>query len=110
MLQRIKIGLLITVLPLLLAVYIVNYAADEDATHLGELKRLVAQEENKYKILRAEWATLNSPKRLEFLAAQYLQLEPVSGQQVVTLEDIMALSGGDEDGLDEAPQKVRFNE
>jgi cell division protein FtsL len=42
------------------------------------------------KLLKAEWASLTRPERIQQLAQQNLKLEPVHAQQFVTAEELAA--------------------
>jgi cell division protein FtsL len=46
-------------------------------------------------VLKAEWAYLNEPARLEKLSRRYLDLSPVRGSQIVDLAQLPARGAGD---------------
>lgn len=49
---------------------------------LAGIEREVQKEEEKIRMLRAEWASLNSPARLERLADEFLDLVPPASDQM----------------------------
>lgn len=56
-----------------------------------DITRTVKQAEqarDRIGLLKAEWALLNEPERLQGLAAQHLQLQPLQPAQFVRLEDL----------------------
>ena len=56
----------------------------QQAEHqLHQIQSSIAQEEEAIRVLNAEWAYLNSPERLEELAAEYLRLVPAAPGQIV---------------------------
>lgn len=56
----------------------------QQAEHqLRQIQSSIAQEEEAIRVLNAEWAYLNSPERLEELAAEYLRLAPAAPGQIV---------------------------
>lgn len=58
-------------------------------------------------VLRAEWAHLNDPQRLQLLAEKYLDLEPVAFKQIVGLRDITSGDiGYDVNALDKLIQEI----
>ncbi|WP_459697608.1 cell division protein FtsL, partial [Acidisoma sp. C75] len=45
----------------------------------------------KTRMLRADWALMNDPERLQTLAAQYLTLKPMAPAQLMTLDQLAAV-------------------
>ncbi len=57
-------------------------------TALGKMEREVLREEESLRVLQAEWSYLNQPERLEKLAREYLDLQPLNGKQFARVSDI----------------------
>lgn len=55
---------------------------------LRRMDRELTREEESIRVLKAEWSYLNQPERLEKLAAQYLDLQPLQGRQFARISDI----------------------
>lgn len=55
---------------------------------LARLERSLDREYEKIRVLRADWAVLTSPQRLEKLARDYLALNAMDGRQLVALSEI----------------------
>lgn len=58
---------------------------------LDETARLAsatAEERESLRVLKAEWAYLNQPERLERLAAEHLDLAPMTGSQLAGLDRV----------------------
>jgi len=78
-----------TVLFLLLAggismvLFSVKYQVHDLEAKYTRLSGELEDERRALHVLRAEWATLNDPKRLEELASQYLDMGPIAPRQVV---------------------------
>jgi cell division protein FtsL len=49
---------------------------------LIEIKRQMTMEKEALHVLKAEWAYLNQPERLKFLADQYLTMDYIKNRQV----------------------------
>lgn len=62
--------------------------ASDGRQRLRGLEREMLREEESLRVLRAEWSYLNQPERLEKLARQYLNLEPLQGRQFARVVDI----------------------
>ncbi len=56
---------------------------------LAEVRRASANEAEAIRVLRAEWAYLNSPARLEALAENFLALEPADPEGVMLEADML---------------------
>ena len=66
----------------------VSYQVRHVEKHLSELTRDTHLEQDKLRILSAEWATLNDPQRIDGLAKRYLTLESTPIARVVALDGI----------------------
>ncbi len=77
----------------------VQYAEDK----VAGLHAQIAQQEEEIRVLKAEWAYLNSPSRLENLARDYTNLGPAEAQRIRS--DVPVPEGvGPQDGLDLSPK------
>jgi cell division protein FtsL len=63
---------------LVLGVYFFKAGAGAEGAQIADATRQIAEEERRVRALRAELARLESPERLERLAAAYLGMGPVS--------------------------------
>ena len=54
----------------------------------AQLEGKIAEEKESLRVLKAEWAYLNQPDRLEKLAAEHLDLVPTKGRQLARLDAI----------------------
>ena len=66
----------------------VSYQVRQVERHLSQLNRDTRQEQDKLRILSAEWDTLNDPHRIDELSKRYLTLEPTPIARVVSLDQI----------------------
>lgn len=55
---------------------------------LSQVHQEIFKTEESLHLLRAEWAYLNDPKRLQKLAADHLSMKPVDVKQVVDLQNL----------------------
>ena len=72
-------------------VYDLKLAATKSAAKVAELQKQIDEERDAIRHLKAEWSLLNKPDRLQNLVERYndyLQLQPLDVQQIVTPEDI----------------------
>lgn len=80
----------------------VKYEVQALEEELARLNTDIVREQEALHVLRAEWAFLNRPERLEELNARYLHLGPLTPAQIGGLDDLPlatregeAASGGD---------------
>lgn len=84
----------LTFLALLLAagsglyLYQTKHRAEMLDTKIERALKQAAAARERVGLLRAEWALLNEPDRLSRLASQYLQLQPLTPSQFVSLADL----------------------
>ena len=102
-----------TVLFLLLAggismvLFSVKYQVHDLEAEYSRLSTALDEESRSLHVLRAEWATLNDPKRIEELASQYLDMHPIPPRQVVGPDEMLSIpvreivfDGHSQDGQD----------
>lgn len=70
--------------------YQTSYEVQAQAERLTHLNRQIVAEQDAIQVLKAEWAYLNDPARLEKLVAQHLLLQPMQANQIVALDAIPA--------------------
>lgn len=70
--------------------YQTSYKAQEQERELGRLNRAIIAEQEAIQVLKAEWAYLNDPTRLEKLSAEHLLLQATGAAQIATLADLPA--------------------
>jgi hypothetical protein len=63
------------------AVYHGGALARAEEARVKRIERQIAQEQAKIKVLRADWALLTKPERLQELASRHLALAPVAAIQ-----------------------------
>lgn len=57
---------------------------------IARLERAIARDEEDIKFLNAEWSSLTRPDRLKALATQYLGLQTLRAEQIVTPAELAA--------------------
>lgn len=73
--------------------YSIKHDAEDAADRVASLRHQIAAEQERIVFLRADWAYLNAPARLERLVARYgatLRLKPVEAHQWVDPFDLPA--------------------
>lgn len=70
--------------------YRIKYDATLHAEHAAKLRREITQETDAIATLKAEWAYLARPDRVQGFARQHLQLQPLEREQTVTLASLPA--------------------
>ncbi len=77
---------------------------------LAKMQRELAHEEEAMRVLRAEWAYLNRPERLERLAEEFLELVPPAPDKMP--ENMRDAASSLQEGIinEEQAQPVRYQE
>lgn len=70
--------------------YQTSYKAQEQERELNRLNRAIVAEQEAIQVLKAEWAYLNDPTRLEKLSAEHLLLQATGAAQIAHLSDLPA--------------------
>jgi hypothetical protein len=89
----INIALVILMLGAATWTYNVKHAAERNLSEIRELERKIALEKDTINLLKADWAYLSQPARLQTLSDQYaeeLQLRPTEPQQIVHPNELPA--------------------
>lgn len=60
----------------------ISYQVDAKERELRKMNSQLAAHQDSIRVLRAEWAYLNQPQRLEKLSAKFLTLQPVQTAQL----------------------------
>lgn len=68
--------------------YQTSYRAQEQERELARLNRAIVAEQDSIQILKAEWAYLNDPARLEKASSEHLLLQATSAAQIARLSDL----------------------
>lgn len=55
---------------------------------IAKTQKAIGDEREQTKMLNAEWASLTRPDRLQKMAEEQLQLQPVTASQIVTTEEL----------------------
>jgi hypothetical protein len=66
----------------------VKYKVQALEEELAHLNARIVHEQEQLHVLRAEWAYLNRPERLEELNGRFLGLGPISPTQIGKLDDL----------------------
>lgn len=64
------------------------------------IRKTIRETDEAIHILRAEWAHLNDPKRLQNLCERYLAVSPIQGSQLVSLQRVTEGEPGEGPGYD----------
>ena len=67
-------------------VYEIKYASTRQAERVAKLRVEIRRERDAIAALRAEWAQLDNPDRIQILAKRHLTLKPIEGTQFDPLD------------------------
>jgi hypothetical protein len=77
-----------------LALFKTKYAVMTLEQQHKQIKKSIQETHEALHILRAEWAHLNDPGRLQTLAQKYLDIAPIGSTQYVSFDDVASKDGG----------------
>ncbi len=84
-----------------LALFKTKYAVMGLEQQHSQIKKNIQETREAIHVLRAEWAHLNDPSRLQVLAQKYLDIAPVGSSQLVSFDDVASKDGSyDRSALD----------
>jgi cell division protein FtsL len=69
-------------------VYEIKFQATLDAERLAQMRGEIRRERDAIAALRAEWAKLVTPRRIEGLAQRHLPLKPIDAHQISSLDNL----------------------
>jgi hypothetical protein len=69
-------------------VYEIKFEATLDAERLARMRAEVRRERDVIAALRAEWARLDTPRRIEGLAQRHLPLKQINARQISSLDNL----------------------
>ncbi|WP_029003443.1 cell division protein FtsL [Azorhizobium doebereinerae] len=97
-----RIANLLMVLALLVTaavVYQVKYASTAEAERLAHLRAAIRTERDQIAVLRAEWARRTAPLYVQGLVQRHLDLQPLSPDNISTLDDLPEKPAAGGDGI-----------
>lgn len=71
-----------------IGLYQFKHEAQERRANIARLKSAIDEERAAIDLLQAEWTYLNRPGRIQALAERFLNLQPFTMDQMISLEDI----------------------
>jgi cell division protein FtsL len=69
-------------------VYDIKFESTLQAERVARLRSEIRRERDAVAALRAEWAKLDSPARIQLLAQRHLQLKPLDARQIDNLANL----------------------
>lgn len=90
MIRLLNVAVILCLVAAAISAYSIKYEATAQAEKVTKLQRAITGEENTIARLRADWAELVRPDRIQGLARRHLDLEPMKITQVVKATDLPA--------------------
>ncbi len=73
-----------------IGVYSIKYESTLQAEKVAKLRRSIDAEQRSIEALKAEWAFMSQPERIDDLAARHLSLVPMKIRQIVQADELPA--------------------
>ena len=86
MMRLINIGVITALILAAADVYKIKFDSTRQVQRLAKLRMDIAREQDAIAALRAEWAKLDNPSRIQELARRHLALKPVEARQFDRLD------------------------
>jgi cell division protein FtsL len=86
MMRLINIGVITALVLAAADVYKIKFDSTRQVQRLAKLRMDIAREQDAIATLRAEWAKLDNPSRIQDLVRRHLALKPVDAQQFDALD------------------------
>jgi len=90
---------LLTGTAMIALVFHISLEVQELEAELEVLQEEIAANQRAVHVLEAEWSFLNSPNTLSDLAKRHLDMQPITGAQIITFEDLPLRPSEDEESL-----------
>lgn len=74
-----------------MVLFLVKYQVHDLEYEHTRLSHELLEEQRALHVLRAEWATLNDPKRIAQLSKLHLDMQPIQPRQVVGVDAMMSI-------------------
>lgn len=71
-----------------LLLFSIKHTVQHQEKHLKEIQNKIRQTQESIHVLKAEWAYLNEPIRLQKLALKYTDLQPLQPLQIIQWENV----------------------
>jgi cell division protein FtsL len=88
MLRFLNIAAILTLIGSALYAYSIKYQTSYRAEQIAKTKLEIKAERDAIGVLRAEWAFLTRPERIQQLADRYLDLQPLTVDKIVTARSL----------------------
>jgi cell division protein FtsL len=88
MLKLMNFALVIGTLGMAFLLYNLEHDTRSNERSIVQAKREMADHSEAIKLLNAEWSSLTRPERIQQLAQQHFQLQPIEPDQLVSLQEL----------------------
>ncbi|MFQ5348555.1 MAG: hypothetical protein ACE5ED_12090 [Rhodothalassiaceae bacterium] len=85
---------IVTIIAGAVGLYILKHEVETRRAAIGALERQIAEDSEALRVLRAEWAYLDSPQAIEDRALRYLRLRPPTPDQFIATAGMVPLRSG----------------
>lgn len=93
MIRRSTVVVVLIALAMGLALFKLKYKMMFLEQQSHQIKKSIQENQEALHVLRAEWAYLNDPQRLQQLAEKYLDIKPLQSKQLILFAEIASENG-----------------